>query len=257
MLHILTIVLDGMPWIRAHLPEFERLENYGVSWRWHIVHGASMNTGSTKWCCPQPPRLSIDGTSEYLNSIRTHPHVRIYESHRWASKDHMVNAPLGSIPNCILMQVDSDELWTAENLKNVVELFSTYSAAQGARFFCDYYVGPSLVTVGEDCYGNQKDEWLRAWRFKAGMRFNSHEPPVLAGNLGAAIDKSTTKRMGITFRHMAYATERQAAFKERFYGYKGAASQWRNLQAYRGPFPAKLKPFLPWVDNRVLVTRAP
>ena len=45
-LHVITIVLDGAPWISKHLPEFEKLKS---PWTWHIVHGTAANVGSTAW----------------------------------------------------------------------------------------------------------------------------------------------------------------------------------------------------------------
>lgn len=255
-LHFLTLVLDGEPWIRHHLPVFDQLSERGISWHWHIAHGAAMNKGSTKWCRPQAPRLSQDGTTEYLRSIKDHTNVSIYEAARWESKDAMVNEPLDRITKeCVLMQIDSDELWRSHTLAEVCELFALYPQVQRAYFPCRYFVGPDIITKGENCYGNQRDEWLRAWRFNPGDRFQSHEPPVLAHNEGPLFSKQFMELRDISFYHMAYATEKQVAFKEQFYGYRGAVNQWKRLQAHPGPWPVKLKAFLPWVDDRVEAVR--
>lgn len=251
MLNILTIVLDGEPWIERHLSQFEALK---IPWHWHIVHGASMNGGSTRWCRPQAPRLSGDGTTEYLRGIRHRKNVTVYERQRWDSKDQMVNAPTGNMKAGVLMQVDSDELWSTEKLEEVVEMFRDHPRIDRAYFHCNYFVGPGIITVGENCYGCNPDEWLRAWRFIPGMRFTSHEPPRLGRSDGIFLPRSATRRMGIIFNHMAYATEKQVSFKEKFYGYKGAVEQWKALQSHPGPWPIKLKRFLPWVDDRVEAT---
>ncbi len=59
---------------------------------------------------------------------------------------------------------------------------------------------------------------------------------------------------GLVFQHFAYATERQLAFKEKYYGYRGITDQWKALQAYRD-FPVRLRQFLnwPWVDPEAMV----
>jgi glycosyltransferase involved in cell wall biosynthesis len=54
----------------------------------------------------------------------------------------------------------------------------------------------------------------------------------------------------VAFHHFAYVTEAQAAFKEHYYGYKGARERWRALQGHRGS--GALKDYFAWVtDNTV------
>lgn len=257
-LNIITIVLDGEPWIRRHLAEFEKLTDRGIDWKWHIREGAAANTHCTQWCKRQPPRFSIDGTHEYLTSPEIFRHNRIDIAGKlwWDGKVAMFNSAFERIIEpCILMQIDSDELWTADNIERTVQLFTSYPYAQRAYFRCNYYVGPDLITVGSDCYGNNPGEWLRAWRFRPGMMFDSHEPPVLAGNRGEYVSREVTSDMGILFDHMAYATKKQVAYKEHFYGYRGAVQQWERLQKANVSQPTLLKKYLPWVDGKAMVVR--
>lgn len=248
----LTITLDGQPWIERHLPQFEQMHH---DWEWHVVHGAAMNGGSTRWCRPQMPRLSYDGTTEYLASLGCNNAVFIYQNPRWPSKDAMVNAPLFAIREpCVLMQIDSDECWTAEQLDGVVQMFEDLPHVMRAYFWCNYFVGPNIVTLGENCYGANPNEWLRAWRFTPGMRFDSHEPPVLAGNVGVPASRDFTRSRGLVFDHHAYELEAAVRFKEQFYGYKDAVKHWRRLQA-NTQWPCQLKRFLPWVDSSAMATK--
>ena len=91
-LHVLTIVLDGMPTLPAI---FFNLNALKLDWTWHVVEGAAANTNCTKWCAQQQPRLSLDGTSEFLDMISRHPRVKLYRKPWWAGgKVEMVNAPL-------------------------------------------------------------------------------------------------------------------------------------------------------------------
>jgi len=40
-----------------------------------------------------------------------------------------------------------------------------------------------------------------------------------------------TEQLGLIFQHFAYVTPQQLRFKEQYYGYTNAASQWMELQA--------------------------
>jgi hypothetical protein len=154
------------------------------------------------------------------------------------------------------MQIDSDELWSAENLSKIVDLFIDYPHKNWAQFWCNYYVGPNVITITPNSYGNRHGEWMRAWRFTPGMLFHSHEPPVFdSQRFRAGFDRDFTSENGIFFDHMAYATEEQVAFKEKYYGYRGAVQQWNRLQENQ-TWPVKLKEFLPWVDNDTMAAPA-
>src|SRR6185503_8916213 len=86
----LTIVLDGMPWVTRHWPEFERLD---FDWQWHVVEGAAANTACTSWCAPIAPRLSNDGTTQYLDALASYDHrVILHRKELWQGKLDMVNA---------------------------------------------------------------------------------------------------------------------------------------------------------------------
>lgn len=251
-LQIITIVLNGEPYIERHLPVFQSLS---IPWTWHIREGAAANTHCTKWCRRQQPGFSTDGTHEYLHTIQDWGNVEYYGQTWWDGKVSMFNDVVKHISEpSVLMEVDSDEIWTKEQLEKIVWLFEQNPDIQRMQFFCRYFVGPDLITVGENCYGNNSYEWLRAWRFAPGMLFDSHEPPVLAGNRGNMLNRNSTRELGLVFDHFAYATEKAVAYKEQFYGYKDAVKHWRRLQANQH-FPTYLKPYLPWVDNQAVVDR--
>lgn len=251
---ILTIVLDGEPFIEWHLPIFKNLKH---DWRWIVVHGASMNNDSTAWCYPQEPRLSVDGTTEYLHEI-SDLRVTLLEQPSWSSKDEMVNVALFEIHEpCILMEVDSDEIWSSEQLDLIVDLFDRFPTLSLAQFRCKYYVGPNLLLEGRNCYGDFDYEWIRAWRFQPGMTFKSHEPPILNGiDSTRLFSKDFTERSGLTFSHYAYATEAQVAYKEKFYGYHGLLNKWREMQK-RTDFPFPLSWYFDHVKGELpLVVKA-
>lgn len=254
MLSIFTLALDSEPFIRYHLPVFEKLSFH---WRWIIVHGRARNTGSTRWCKEIPPRLSEDGTKEYLDSIKGHPNVTVLEKPDWVGgKDEMVNAALEQFDEeGVLLQVDSDEIWGVEQLDRIAQTFGELPYLGAMQFRCEYHVGPDIVVRGDGCYGSQWYEWMRAWKFSPGMRAIRHEPPEMP-RIGIVMGRDQTADLGLTFRHFAYATRKQALFKRDYYGYSDAVDGWERLQS-NTQWPAKLKDYFSWVDDKVTAEKIP
>lgn len=250
MIQILTIVLDGMPYIERHLATFEALK---TPWRWTIVEGVAKPVNCTAWCKDIPARLSQDGTTEYLETLKTHPNVTVIQRAEWRGKVEMLNAGLASMKTAgVLLEVDADELWTSAQIDRIYDLFKARHELGAIYFYCHYFVGPDIVAVTPNAYGNNSYEWLRAWRMKGGAVFEKHEPPIYGGNAGRIMSREESRSLGLVFRHMAYATETAVAFKEVYYGYPGAVAAWRRLQA-NTRWPVPLKQFLPWSDERAMV----
>lgn len=250
---IFTIVLDGMPFIKWQHDCFQKLT---CDWEWVIVHGAAMNNGSTRWCKAQEPRLSSDGTTEYLSEIiKGDEEITVIEGAKWESKDKMVNAALQNVHDrCVLMQIDVDEFYKPETIDKIVSLFESDSNLGAIKMRCRYFVGPKLICEGENCWSNNDYEWLRVWRFLPGATFVSHEPPVLSLVSGRTMDPYSASRQGLTFDHLAYVTESQVAYKESFYPYDGLLDQWRALQR-NTTWPAKLSRFFPFVSGEMPTVR--
>jgi len=288
-IHFFTIVLNGEPFIRHHLEIFRQLP---FRWHWHIVEGVAALAHDTAWSLANGGRIdaachsggmSNDGTREYLDTLaRDHPgQVTVYRKPGgafWNGKLEMVNAPLADIQEpCLLWQVDVDEYWTPEQISTCRRLFQEDPGPRAAFFWCHFYVGPELVIANRGSYGNNSSfEWLRVWRFRPGNRWISHEPPMLGDRwqllhagfrrlLGKrprirlrklkAFSHAATEAHGLVFTHLAYVVPAQAAFKELYYGYRGARQQWEALQAQER-FPVALKDFFGWVKDGTLVDRA-
>lgn len=274
--HFFTIVLNGEPFIRHHVEAFKSLP---FAWHWHVIEGVADLHHDTGWSLAAGGRvplelqregLSTDGTTAYLDELaRQYPdHVTVYRKPpggRWDGKREMVSAPLANIGGeCLLWQVDADELWTTEQVAAAREMFLADPAKTAARYWCWYFVGPELITATRFTYGNRDTEWLRTWRYRPRMAWAAHEPPTLAEPVGdgwrdvASIDCFTqeqTEERGLVFQHYAYATEAQVAFKESYYGYTGAVARWRALQL-AGPPPVLLRDYFPWVTDETAVDRA-
>ncbi len=269
--HFFTIVLNGEPFIRYHFDVFSQLP---FPWHWHVVEGAASLTHDTARdaragaTLPEQEHragLSQDGTSAYLDELATrHPEqVTLYRppaDRLWDGKIEMVGQPLPNITGeAILWEIDSDELWTASQLIKGRSLFMGHPEKMAAWFWCRFFVGSNLVVSSRFCYSqNPAYEWIRAWRFRPGMKWLTHEPPALAERqhdgswkdlaTGPAFSHRETEAAGLVFQHYAYTTAAQVEFKERYYGYAGATDAWRKLQL-RKDFPILLKDALPWVTD--------
>jgi glycosyltransferase involved in cell wall biosynthesis len=277
--HFFTIVLNGQPFIRYHIDIFKELP---FKWHWHIVEGVADLKHDTGWSTKLGGRVaddihhngrSNDGTTEYLDELaRLYPeNVTVYrkpEGLFWDGKREMVNEPLVSSirEECLLWQIDADELWTIDQICTVQQMFLHNPDKTAAFYWCSYFVGENLVISSRNCYAqNPQQEWLRTWRFKPGCVWVAHEPPTLAEPLpkGQWRDVATvnpflheeTEKRGLIFQHFAYATQEQVQFKEQYYGYANAVSQWNSLQE-QTQFPVLLRQFFAWVHDATMVEKA-
>ena len=274
-IHFFTIVLNGEPFIRHHLDLFRKLP---FRWHWHIIEGVADLKHDTAWSLSNGGHvgerfhsdgLSVDGTTAYLDRIAGEfpEHITLYRKPKgrfWDGKLEMVNAPLVNLSEqCLLWQIDADELWTAHQIETMHAMFQSNPDKTAAYFFCHFFVGPQLVTVTRNTYGNHTGyEWLRIWRYSPGDFWRSHEPPrlVRSNSSGGVVDlgvanpfsHAETESRGLVFQHYAYATEEQVRFKESYYGYKNAVRQWQRMQNARC-FPVKLKNYLSWVKDETQV----
>lgn len=277
-INFFTIVLNGEPFIRHHIEVFRQLP---FKWHWHIVEGVADLKHDTAWSLQFGGRitdeihqngLSNDGTTEYLNELKEQysENITIYRKPNgvfWDGKLEMINAPLLNInEECLLWQVDADELWTMEQICTMRSLFLQHPDKTSAYFLCHYFVGENLVITTRDTYGNNTSyEWLRTWRFKPGFCWISHEPPRLCQQTqnGRWIDVATmnpfvhkeTEAQNLIFQHYAYTLEKQLLFKEVYYGYRNALELWEELQR-ESNFPVGLNSYFTWVNDSAQVNTA-
>lgn len=252
-LGIFTIVFNGMPFIQHQLPIFQQLP---FDWCWSIAEGAAQNGADTAWCKPQAHGHSYDGTLEYIQEIEDGKQTCVISDPDWPHKTEMCNCALARLQDCdVLLQVDVDEFYTPEQIVKIVECFVSEPQLRVIRMPCRYFVGPDIVCEGEGCWSNKAAEWIRAWRFRKGCEFITHEPPSLDCQWeGRIMTKKQSRERGLVFDHYGYATLKQVEYKERFYGYTGLVNQWKALQAHQN-FPVQLNQFFSFVDPIVTVRR--
>lgn len=274
-----TIVLNGMPYLPQQLETFNGLK---IPWRWHIIEGVTTLAHDTAWSLKNGAKvpdefhtngLSKDGTTEWIDSVaeKQPEQVLVYRKKGgafWDGKIEMVRAPLGNLlKECLLWQVDADELWTVEQIEKLQQMFFNDSRRSAAYFFCDYFVAPNLVSISPHSYANNlHQDWLRAWHYRPGMNWASHEPPLLIERLvtGKFTDVAKvfpfthydTASENLIFRHKAYVLEEEILFKEKYYGYQGAVDSWKRLQE-QTQFPVRLGDYFPWVSDNTKVDRYP
>jgi glycosyltransferase involved in cell wall biosynthesis len=273
-IHFFTIVLNGEPFIRYHEQMLLELD---CPWHWHVVEGVASLVKDTAWSVAAgghiPPEVhsrgkSNDGTTQYLDDLKArYPNkITIYRKPDdvfWDGKQEMVSAPIPNIKeSCLLWQIDADELWTAEQVHTVRQKFIDHPERSAAYFWCNYYVGPEKgVSTRFNYAQNPKQEWLRVWRFEPGMKWDKHEPPVLAGyrpdgesyDVGqqAPFMHREMEQRGAVFDHFAYTTSEQARFKEAYYGYTNAVEQWQSLQDV-ATGSGHLRDYFAWVTDETM-----
>lgn len=243
---VFTIVKNGMPFIPSL---FFNLQATKLDWRWIVAEGSSLNTHCTSWCNQQEPGLSSDGTTEFLDLVKSHPRVTILRKDMWDGKLEMCNACLAEIKEpCVLIQMDADEIWRSDNIEKVVGYFDGDEFITSVQMPCRYFLGVNIVSTKFHAYGNNPGEWLRAWRFSVGDKFDRHEPPMLKqAYKGRLLNLQWMGADGFMFDHFAWWSENQAAFKEMFYGYTYGLQHWSSLQQNTVWPVQDLRKFLPWV----------
>ena len=136
-LNIFTIVLDGAPWIGAQFAELCRLRDF--DWHWSIVEGVSLPKADTSWMGNQRAKVSHDGTNQFLAGLVGHPRITVNSSPQWNGKTEMINAALiGLKEDGILLQMDSDEIWTANQLAQLRRMFMHNPEYNTVRVKMDY-----------------------------------------------------------------------------------------------------------------------
>ncbi|MEH2001509.1 MAG: FkbM family methyltransferase [Nostoc sp.] len=274
-IHFFTIVLNGQPFIRYHIEIFKQLP---FKWHWHIVEGVAELKHDTGWSLKLGGYIndeihhhgrSNDSTTEYLDELtQQYPdNITVYRKPDgvfWDGKREMVNEPLLNInEECLLWEIDADELWTVEQILTARQMFIENPDKTAAFYWCWYFVGEKIIISTRNCYAqNPRQEWLRTWRYKPGSVWVAHEPPRLEEPLlngqwrdVAAVNPflhQETERHGLVFQHFAYVTPEQLRFKEQYYGYSNAVSQWKALQETT-KFPVLLREYFSWLRDETMV----
>jgi len=247
--HFFTLVYNGMPFIKYHLEVFKMLP---FKWHWHIIEGPAQH-GQDRGSKHHKARggdvtvTQDDGTTAYLNEIMSDPRVTVYRKDIWNGKVDMANAPLQNIKEkCVLWQIDSDELYSLEDLTKAYNLFMMRPEKNIGIIGFYQFVGPNKYVLELDKYDTLLDTWgthkyARLFRYVPGLKWTSHAPPTLS------YDKIKSIDLNMRIHHYAYVLEKQIEFKSQYYGYRKFLDKWRKLQETDGV--VKLGDFFPWLTG--------
>ena len=221
----ITIIYNGLHHLK-HGDFVERMK--GIFDYWIIVEGHAGGEGTTSWCNNlkyQSP-ISTDGTREYLKQIESDKIRVILNKDKWKSKDEQFKAGVEELrkitDNCILWQVDADEVWTLEKIKrNELALESSVGCVGFHHIVgkCEDY-----LLLAEGRWGSGKVN--RVWRWE-GEEFLTHEPPTFEG-------QGKPQELPEKFLHFSYYFEKDVEFKQKYYkGYGQILESWKALQTWK------------------------
>ncbi len=229
--HFLTMVSDEMPCLDHHLAVFRQLL---FPWHWHLVESCVENSPEIGGAKSHPTGTLTDRLGSDTDRIsiifdriqREFPNcVTIHRTPRgvaWTDYVQSANVPLNGIrPTALLWLLNANELWTSSQFVMGRELFLRRPEKTAALYRC-HPSGSKLVRTSGDAQDtHEKRGGLRTWRFTAGCRWLSLEPPRLARPAesdGALLDLSKidpfteedTEAAGLVFPGFACATEAEA-----------------------------------------------
>jgi ADP-heptose:LPS heptosyltransferase len=227
-----------------------------VDWSWHVVEGLAEHLEDTAWCREaggstadfqeRSSPLSTDGTSGLLDGLQREfgPRLRIHRPPGpgpWPGKKAMIDSLMGELADgCLLWQLDVDEFWRPEMVREILGEFGRCPDLTAAWFDCDYFFGWDRCSSQPEVFGNFREfEWLRVWRYRMGDRWESHEPPALMREVEGGrredvgrihpLKQETTRARGWKFQHYAMTDRAQMAFKEAYYGHRGLTAGLEKL----------------------------
>lgn len=198
---------------------------------WVVVEGLARNGGSTNWMRPvRAPFTSVDGTVEFMDQLQAdHPdRVHFYSHHKpFMSKDEQFNKALTMLRSvtkeCFLWQVDADEQWSSDDLKQAENRLSR-SVCNVASFQFNHFVKEGIVAVGD--WGSGRVN--RLWKWK-GQPFATHEPAVMRGQTAAL-------QLPQKFQHYSMVFAQDVKYKGKTYpGNEQVYPNWIKMDLWEYP----------------------
>lgn len=198
---------------------------------WVVVEGLARNGGSTNWMRPvRAPFTSMDGTVKFMTELsQAYPDsVHFYSHHKpFTSKDEQFNKGLAMLrehtTDCFLWQVDADEQWTRDDIKQAENRLKR-SLANVASFQFNHYVKNDIVAVGE--WGSGRVN--RLWKWK-GESFKTHEPAVMKG-------QTASLQLPQKFQHYSMVFDKDVKYKGKTYpGNEQVYPNWLKMDSWQYP----------------------
>lgn len=241
-----TIIYNGLHHLKNRNFAKFMLTNFD---HWIVVEGHAKPGGSTSWCKDiNIPCRSTDGTHEELLGLKSqHKNLHYYSNGGyWKSKDEQVNKAIdilrGITNECILWQVDADEVWTETGIVN------NERALMGRRHNCGRVQFRHIVGEHEGKLLIARGRWgsgyvNRVWKWK-GERFVTHEPSEIEGQ--------SSVNLPYRFDHYSMYFEQDVLFKSKYYkGYENLYENWKRMHE-QGKFPYRGKDLHPMAAKTII-----
>lgn len=207
--------------------------------------------------CPQarwdtnPNGISTDDTLDIIfNFPDVENKIKLVASQAWEHKDEMVNAYISSVTGNYLFQVDSDEIWSGDDLNKICQILLERPDITCLEFLpLQFWHNFETILIE----GHWDSPFMRLFKFESGAKWYSHEPPILVNPKGVSYNSikkiNATEEYGIRFFHYSYLTESQARWKATFFAqYESAVSSDKSTRiAMTCDWFEKV--WKPWKDN--------
>lgn len=232
------IVLNGEPFLRYNLRAL-----YPFAHQIIVVEGAAPAAASVA----SPRGHSLDGTLETLWDFKEREDCEGkltivtaeeegYPDGFWpGEKDEQSQAYARRATGDYLWQVDADEFYRSEDMKQVLDLLASQPEISGVGFPQLQFWGGFSCTVDGWFQRRHLPEIRRLFRWGPGYRYHCHRPPTVLTAEGKDtaelnwLDGRKMKRLGIYLYHYSCVFPRQVLEKSSYYGGVSWA-EFRDLQ---------------------------
>lgn len=215
-----------------------------------------ISEGPVSYWQRQGRTTSLDKTNEILNTFPD-PEGKIKIVHgQFSEKDDQCRAYMDFINDDIdyLWNLDSDELYTTEDLQKIVDILEQEKPTSVGVRSCSFYGGIDHYLTGFEL---NRDNFLRIFKYVDGSTWLTHRPPTIKYPIEACIvrkhiDSNTLfDTYGIQMYHYSYVFPDQVYKKINYY--KDSVSKQNCIDEYFNHI------YLPWVvgnsDTRATIEK--
>ncbi len=175
--------------------------------------------GPVKYWQDKGHKTSFDNTNEILHGFSDPDHKIKIVHGQFSEKTEQCQAFFNHINknNDYLLCVDSDEIHSPENLKNLKEILRSERPSSFGFRSRTFYGGFTHILGGFE----KNSEFMRGFLLQPDCQYITHRPPRLAYR-GATVDKHLSfdeldTKYNIAFWHYSYVFPRQVSTKIQYY----------------------------------------
>jgi len=205
-----------------------------------------ISEGPVSYWQRQGRTTSTDRTNEILDTFPD-PENKIKIVHgQFREKDDQCRAYMNLVNDDIdyIWNLDSDEIYTTEDLKKIIEFLGTARPTSVGVRSCSFYGGFEHYLTGFEL---KRDNFLRIFKYVKGSTWLTHRPPTIKYPDGMNVtrkhvDSDTLFNLiGVQMYHYSYVFPRQVHTKINYY--KDSVSRENCIDNYYKRI------YLPWVKG--------